>query len=294
MRTHLVVAVVASLAACTGPGGGAPADGGAGGEGEGQAIGDCGDDDPLTNAGWAGFCEDRVDDNCAQDVAGDCPEITSSAQAGQHHLQCTRDEPCPQTAPGASAPAWDCTGDAPANVVAFAHFTDANEQVTEFCAFVYESNVVAGEYFATVTLTSGADPQGPSDPSLGAGGLCSADFFARRYLFFADVDGGACAAIRYVHEYGDDNPTGFDHPVDEQQLSNRCRKAIRLVTRNDTAFEPDIQFFAASEDEMRAKLDVLDTAEIGCVGIDDLTGAPYRPTEVFVVQADAPLTYVPR
>jgi hypothetical protein len=290
VRTLVLVAALSSCVAAPLP------DAGAGGEegGEGEAAGDCGDDDPLTNEGWAGFCEDRVDDNCTKDVDEECPEITSSTVAGQHHLGCTSDEPCPQTAPGAAAPDWDCTGTAPENVVAFARFTEANEQVASFCAFVYESPVVGGEYFATVTLVNGTDPQGPEDPSIGSGGLCSADFSARRYLFFSDVDGAACEAVRFIHAYGFESDTGFDHPVDEQKLSNRCRKAIRLVTRNDPAFEPDVQFFAASEDEMRAKLDVLETAEIGCVGIDNLSGAPYRTTEVFVVQADAPLTYVPR
>ena len=38
-----------------------------------------------------------------------------------------------------------------------------------------------------------------------------------------------------------------------------------------------------------AKLAVLDTAEVTCVGIDNINGQPYRTNEGFYVQAAAPL-----
>ncbi len=288
----LLVLVLVLASACAGSTSG---DGGApGAEPPTEGMGDCGDDDPLTNAGWAGFCADRVDDNCAVDVGDDCPEITSSSTAGEHHFACTHDEPCPATAPGAAPPSWDCEGPPPANVVAYALYDDAaNAQVRRFCAFVYESPVVADEFYAAIDVVSGPDPQGPVDPAIGSGGLCSYDFNARRYLFFTDLDEGECAPVRFTHAYGFENG-GIDFPVDQQQLSTPCRKAIRLVTRDDPAFSPDIQFFAASEDELTQKLALLETAEIACVGIDNTSGAPYRATEVFVVQAEQTITLVPR
>jgi hypothetical protein len=64
---------------------------------------------------------------------------------------------------------------------------------------------------------------------------------------------------------------------------------IRNISYNDGAFEPDIQYFAASRDEALAKLAVLETAEVNCIGIDNINGQPYRAAEQFYVQASAPL-----
>lgn len=52
------------------------------------------------------------------------------------------------------------------------------------------------------------------------------------------------------------------------------------------------QYFAASREEALAKLAILDTAEVACIGIDNLSGEPYRATERWYVQAAAPLQIV--
>ena len=98
--------------------------------------------------------------------------------------------------------------------------------------------------------------------------------------------------MRFIHAYPNPSTGNLGYPVDEQKLSNACRKMIRNIGYNDPAFEPDIQYFAASRQEALAKLSYLETAEVSCVGIDNLQGQPYRPTEQFYVQARAPLLLV--
>lgn len=228
----------------------------------------CADADPLTNASWVGFCADRRDDNCAPDL-----DEEACADPASFLLCQTDDEPCPQTQPASAAPDWDCTGEPPGNVVAVARYEDdGNEAVRSFCAFVYESPIVPGEHYAAMRLENGPRPQEPD-------GKCLADQGARRHLFFSNLDEGACDGVRYR----------YPAELRFQVLSNACRKMIRNVARVDGTFEPDIQYFAATREEALAKLDVLETAEIACIGIDGSDGRPYRPNEVWVVQAAAPL-----
>jgi hypothetical protein len=153
--------------------------------------------------------------------------------------------------------------------------------------------------------------------------ICSADYSVRKHLFFSNLDEGPCAGPRYIHAYGFENcgdhpcangedTLGYEYPVDEQPLSNECRKMVKMVpslSSNNTtnsnlpkdadgtlanASSPLIQFFAGSDAEMTRKLEILETAEIACVGIDDPTGAPYRAAEIFGVQASAVVQIVPR
>lgn len=255
------------------------ADDGAAVDAPGLRAGCDDDDDPLTSTTTSGFCDDRRDDDCAVNVADEeCVGV-----AGAVPLACrSADEPCPATQPADAAPDWDCTGDVPDGVVAYAAYADeTNVAVRSFCAYVYASAVVDGDHYVAIRLVNGPTTAGADD-------ACRADVAARRHLFFADLDGssdpGACDGVAIVHP--DD--------VAEQLLSNRCRKMIRNVARNDPAFEPDVQYFAAGADDAAAKLAVLDTAEIACIGIDGTNGAPIRPNEVWTVQAAAPIVLVPR
>lgn len=230
---------------------------------------DCGDDDPLTRSDWVGFCGDRVDDNCRTDVVTDSCDDSNPLV---HHPCATGDEPCPATQPASAAPTWDCTGTPPANVKAVAAFPD------DFgCAFVYESTAFEGEHYVAV--------QG--FPLVN----CTYDNSARRHLYFSNLDEGDCPEIRYVHEYSW-SETGEVYPTDLQKLSNHCRKMIRNTSGNDPAFNPDIQYFAASDDEAAGKLEILETAEFVCIGIDGEDGEPYRPGEVWTVFASTPLVRV--
>ena len=90
----------------------------------------------------------------------------------------------------------------------------------------------------------------------------------------------------------------FEFPVDEQPLSNACRKMVKMVPNlngaNTATAAPLVQFFAATEEERQRKLEILETAEIACVGIDDSSGHPYRAAEIFGLQASAVVQIVPR
>lgn len=267
-RLGLIAALLAGASSCT-PGAGAGED-----AGPGPFGGSCDDDDPLTFRDWGGFCDDRVDDNCTFDV--DPTPGCSLANTQAPHPCNTGDEPCPATLPGSAAPPWDCEGEPPPGVIARAHFTDSNEQVTSFCSYVYESAAVPDEYYVAIAWDNGPDVRGPQ-------GKCLADTSARRYFFLSTLAAGDCGGVSYVHPA----------PVDEQPLSNRCRKAMRNLFMDLSLFDPDVQFFASSREEAEAKLAVLDTAEIACIGINNAQGQPYRDNEVWVVQAAAPLELVP-
>lgn len=257
--------------------------------GDPNAGGNCGDDDPLTNENWVGFCADRVDDNCqVEDETTPCPTTT-----GTHNYCNTGDEACPSTQPGSAPPAWDCLGTPPSNVVAFGYHADANNpNVVELCVFVYESEAAPGEHYVAYSLVDGPSPFGPPSPPVNPAADCNADRFARRHLFLSDLDGGACDGVTYIHAYPQENPTGELYPVDDQKLSNDCRKMMKNISFGGSGFTPEVQYFAASRGEALAKLAVLDTAEVACIGIDNIDNEPYRATERWYVQAVASLQLV--
>ena len=339
-RTVVVVASFALLAACDPPlqtgegegegesaGEGEGEGEGTGGEGEGEGEGDdCGG--ALNDRSFLGFCQDRVDDNCTVDVPDpNCEVNDDSASVQRHHLCRTGDEPCPTTQPGNEAPAWDCTGTPPVGVLAFAHhLNEADPEMREFCVMVY-AGAVAGESYVAFSVRNGPDFRGPDnvadDDGVLRSDVCSADYGVRKHLFFSNLDQGECAGPRYIHAYGfencgdhpcagDEATLGFEFPVDEQPLSNGCRKMVKMVpslsgdntASNGTPLDGDgtlssrastlVQFFAGSDAERQRKLEILETAEIACVGIDDPTGAPYRSNEIFGPQASAILQIVPR
>jgi len=291
-------------------------------EGEGEGEGDPGegegegDDCPglLNDRSFLGFCEDRVDDNCTVDVPdADCELNDDGSSVQRHHLCRTGDERCPATQPGNTPPAWDCTGTPPSGVLAFAvHDDPADPEIKKFCVIVY-AGAVAGESYVSFTLTNGPDFRGPDgvpdDNGTLRNDVCAADYSVRKHLFFSNLDEGPCEGVRYVHAYGFENcgdgpcapgeePLGYEFPVDEQPLSNACRKKIRmvpnLVADNTSTATPQVNFFAGSDAELQTKLSVLETAEIACVGIDGPDGAPYRPAEIFGLQASATIQLVPR
>ncbi len=225
----------------------------------------CGDDDPLTQSNWVGFCDDRVDDNCTIDAPLDpCPFTVSAHQYCQ-----TGDEPCPATQPTSGPPAFDCTGAIPRNVIAHAQLETPNDQVQSLCVFFYESDAVPGEVYAAYVHEDGVDPAGPDF-------TCATDLIYRRYLFVADNDPAPCDPVTVP----------FPSSADDYKISNACRKALRPVAQDDPLFSPDIQYFAASVDEALQKLAVLDTAEIGCLRAVNPDGAEIRP---WALQASAPI-----
>jgi hypothetical protein len=108
-------------------------------------------------------------------------------------------------------------------------------------------------------------------------------------MHYSNLSDGACPDVKFIHQYGASNQ--HIYPVTDQKLSNACRKMIRNISFGNSV-TPDIQYFAASRAEADAKLAVLDTAEVTCVGIDDINNDPYRAAEQFYVQASAPMQLV--
>jgi hypothetical protein len=180
---------------------------------------------------------------------------------------------------------WNCEGTPPANIIASATYANAgNAQIAAFCAYVYESTAFPGEHYARVSFTNGNNPTGPVHPnSAGTTGYCAHDTSARRHMWFSNLDDGPCPVVRY----------SYPDLVNNQKLSNGCRKAIKNIAGFSAGqtITPPIQYFAGSREEALGKLAVLDTVELGCLGIDNIaTGNPYRVEEEFYAQASAELT----
>jgi hypothetical protein len=231
-------------------------------------VGDCGDDDPLTNLQWAGFCDDRVDDNCTVDhPEDDCP-----FQVSVHHACNTGDERCPATLPAGGPPRFDCRGPPGRGIVAWATLETPTPQVSALCVFVYESGAVPGEHLVAVHVEEGPEPIGPDF-------LCSADFLYRQHLFFSNLDEGDCPPVTVP----------FPASADDFKVSNACRKAIRPLQFDDPIFDPDVQFFAFTAEEARAKLAILESVEIGCLRAVDSDGNEVRP---WVSQLVLPLVVI--
>jgi hypothetical protein len=163
------------------------------------------------------------------------------------------------------------------------------------------------------TVRNGPNFRGPDgvldDNGTARDDICAADYSVRKHLFFSNLDEGPCEGVRYVHAYGFENcgdhpcadgeeTLGYEYPVDEQPLSNSCRKMVKMVPSlsadNTPTARPLVNYFAGSDAELVQKLSILETVEIACVGIDNPTGAPYRPAEIFGTQASALLQIVPR
>ena len=84
-------------------------------EGYARLAGDCNDSDPLQFQGSEGVCNDFVDD--------DCDGV---------------DEVCPESRPyQVTVPDWDCTGDPPESVYAWARFDDGGDYFAPGGCFVF-------------------------------------------------------------------------------------------------------------------------------------------------------------
>jgi len=202
-------------------------------------------------------CENQIDDFCADRIDDDCDDI---------------DEGCPATQPIDAAPAFDCSGTPPSSVLAFAT-TAANDQVERACVFVYQA--ASGAFYVAVDVEDGPDPRGPQGVNAG---LCQYDTSARRHVFLTTSPVEDCAPVVYT----------YPDQIANQLLSTDCRRMVRNIQSDDPSFEPDVQFLPGDLAAQEARLARFDTAEVACLGINNLQGAPYRLDEVFVTQAHAP------
>lgn len=192
------------------------------------------------------FCDDRVDD----DDDGD-------------------DEPCPATQPADAPVAYDCAGAPPPSVLAHVDLP-SNDQVASGCVYIYQGGT--GAFYAAVDIENGPEPTGPMGQSTG---LCSYDRSARRHVFMTTSPLADCPDLTYV----------YPDMVENQLLSNGCRRMVRNIGYSDADFDPDIQFLAGDEADQRNRIDVFDTVEVACLGINNTLGAPYRTDEVYVTQS---------
>jgi hypothetical protein len=197
-------------------------------------AGDCNDSDPLQFQGSEGVCNDNVDDDCDQ-----------------------ADEVCPESRPDqVTLPDWDCTGDPPPSVYAWARFDDGGEYFAPGGCFVFFEGGKDVFYSTRVNLER-ADPcpdelYGCTCPSLGS----SPSFDRRLYAFTlaGDVDG--CDEIELV-----------DHAGEEQPVSNSCRKYLYQLHRYDIAYS----HVATTVDALERRLSAFPSVEIAC-----LRDAPHR------------------
>lgn len=202
-------------------------------------------------------CENQSDDFCADRIDDDCDGI---------------DEGCPATQPVDAAPGFDCSGPPPSSVLAFAT-TAANDQVERACVFVYQG--ASGAFYVAVDVDDGPEPRGPQGVNTG---LCQYDTSARRHVFLTTSPVEDCAPVVYT----------YPDQVANQLLSTDCRRMVRNIQSDDPNFFPDVQFLPGDLATQEARLARFDTAEVACLGINNLQGAPYRLDEVFVTQAHAP------
>jgi hypothetical protein len=217
-------------------------------------------DDEESDAGAARDpCEDMSQVFCLDRVDDDCDGI---------------DEPCPSTQPADIAPTWDCTTDAPVNVLASATF-GSNAQVASGCVFVYQGET--GAYYAAVDIVDGPEPRGPPGISQGR---CAFDTGARKHLFFTTSPIASCDDVEYVYP---------EQPAN-QHLSNACRKMVRNIRQDDPRYDPDIQFLPGDRAAQEARMATFDVAEVACIGIIGRDGEPIREDEGFVSQASAAFT----
>lgn len=191
-----------------------------------RESGDCDDADALVFDGADGICGDNVDDNCDNS-----------------------DEACPTTMPaGDEVLNWDCTGDAPASVLAVARLGDNS---------IYESN----SCFAFVELSKGAFyatrigfEKKPDAPSTQCSSFDSSDGLL---YAFTKSDAEPCEEI-ILQNGPDENGMRKPSPV-----SNSCRK---LLYSFDTRRTDTPVFIGSSIEGVKARLDKFSTVEIACVG----------------------------
>ncbi len=195
---------------------------------------DCGPGDALRHPDAPEICGDWVDDNCDGSDAA-----------------------CPTTRPGLNVPDWNCTGDAPSNVYAWARFEDGEGYFQDGgCFFFFEG--APGEFYVKRNIERvSQDPncerqRGCVCPSLN--GWPSYD--RRMYAFTSLPDLDNCEEISIR-----------DHAGEEQPVSNGCRKYLYQMHFYDIPFS----FIAADLETLQQRLTLHSTIEIACV-----EDAPHR------------------
>ncbi len=199
-------------------------------EGYARLAGDCNDSDPLQFQGSEGVCNDFVDD--------DCDGV---------------DEVCPESRPDQVAvPNWDCNGDAPESVFAWARFADGGGFLKDGACFVYFEGAKDVFYSTRVGVEGAEDCSNPNGCICPGGG--STGYDQRLYAFNLSGTPGACDEIAHTNSQGMD-----------QAASNSCRKYLYQLHQFDIAYS----HVATTTEALERRLTAFPTVEVACVA--DLT-----------------------
>lgn len=191
------------------------------------AAGDCGPVDPWRNPAAQEICGDRVDDDCDGS-----------------------DGACPETAPASlDVPDWDCTGDPPTNVYAWARFVDGGGYFRDGGCFVF-FEALPGEFYVERLLERASD-----DPACGERNGCTCPSlngwpsYDRRLYAFTRAEGVDCPEIEII-----------DHGGEAQPVSNACRKYLYQLHFYDIP----TSFFASGRAAVERRLSLFPTVEVAC------------------------------
>ncbi len=190
--------------------------------------GDCGPGDPLRHPDAEGICGDWVDDDCDGS-----------------------DEACPTSQPTVEVPEWDCTGEAPSSVYAWARFESGGGFFQDGgCFFFFEG--APGEFYVKRNVERvNQDPGCETRNGCVCPSLNNRPSYDRRmYAFTSRPDFESCPEISIR-----------DHAGEEQPVSNECRKYLYQMHGYDIPYS----FIAGSEQSLRQRLEAFDTVEIACV-----------------------------
>ncbi len=197
-------------------------------DGFARQMGDCNDQDPVAHDGAEGVCNDFVDDDCDGE-----------------------DEACPTSQPDQmSVPSWDCTGQPPANVYAWASFADGAGYLQDGGCFVFFEGKKDVFYSQRVNISPAS-----ADCNARTGCVCPSlngwpSYDRRLYAFTTSGDPSECEEIALV-----------DHAGEEQPVSNACRKYLYQLHRYDIPYS----HVASSLATLERRLTNFSTVEIACL-----------------------------
>lgn len=196
-----------------------------------REVGDCDDRDPLQFTGADGVCGDNVDDDCD-----------------------SADEACPTSMPAQlDIPDWDCTGDAPENVVAYSVLPEQQYFSAGSCFYFFEG----GEDVFYVKLHGFERQQACT-----SGNGCCAEFggYDNRLYAFTTSDADPCEDI-VISQSGSGQP-----------VSNSCRKYLYQMNMNGGG---DYSFVANSIDTLTDRIEAFGDVEIACVRDTTLSSSAF-------------------
>jgi hypothetical protein len=206
--------------------------------------GDCGPNDALRFPGAEGICGDRVDDNCDG-----------------------RDENCPESRDGMHVPEWDCQGDPPASVYAYARFDDGGGYFRNGgCFFFFEG--FPGEFYSRRALERDVPPEDEARCDSFAGCTCPSlngwpSYDNRLYAFTLAGDAEECPDI-WLQDHGRQD--------DVLMVSNDCRKYLYQLHQHSVEYS----YLTGNIENLQQRLTLYPQVEVACVEDRPHRNLPYQ------------------